>query len=98
MVKLAGVPQRVLDTARLKLEELEAAKSGAGDFGSTFGGSTSYAAESAAPAVSEEPAQLSFFSFAPNPVVDRLKALNLMEITPSQAFRILEELKEAAEK
>ena len=38
--------------------------------------------------------QISMFSFAPNPVVEKLKALNLMDITPSKAFEILEELKE----
>ena len=42
--------------------------------------------------------QLSFFSFAPNPVTERLKNLDLMNLTPSQAFQILEELKAAAEK
>lgn len=42
--------------------------------------------------------QLSFFRFAPNPVVERLLALDLMNITPSMAFQILEELKAAAEK
>ena len=46
----------------------------------------------------EAPKQLSFFGFAPNPVVERLKSLDLMNITPSQAFEILEELKKAAEK
>ena len=38
--------------------------------------------------------QLSFFMPGPNPVADRLKELDLMEVTPSQAIRILEELKE----
>ena len=42
--------------------------------------------------------QLSFFSFAPNPVIERLRALDLMNITPSMAFAVLEELKAAAEK
>jgi len=105
VAKLAGVPERVLEAARLKLEELESAGSGAGDLARStlmtgFGASDGSAAEksTASRAAAEEPAQLSFFSFAPNPVVDRLKSLNLMEITPSQAFRILEELKEAAEK
>ena len=43
----------------------------------------------------EEPSlQISMFDFAPNPVVEKLRKLNLMEITPSQAFKILEELKE----
>lgn len=44
-----------------------------------------------------EDLQLSFFSFAPNPVVERLRTLDLMNITPSMAFSILEELKSAAE-
>ena len=42
--------------------------------------------------------QISMFSFAPNPVVEKLKALNLMEITPSKAFEILEELKASLDK
>ncbi|MDR3225710.1 MAG: DNA mismatch repair protein MutS [Clostridiales Family XIII bacterium] len=42
------------------------------------------------------PAQISMFSFAPNPVIERLKAIDLMNITPSEAFSILEELKNAA--
>jgi DNA mismatch repair protein MutS len=41
--------------------------------------------------------QLSLFCFVPNPVLDRLRALDLLEITPSKAFSILEELKKAAE-
>ena len=40
--------------------------------------------------------QVSFFSFAPNPIVEQLKGLDLMKLTPSEAFKILEELKEAA--
>lgn len=43
-------------------------------------------------------AQLSFFSFAPNPIVERLRELDLMNMTPSMAFAVLEELKAAAEK
>ena len=50
------------------------------------------------PAVCEEESQLSMFSFAPNPVIDKLRALNLMEITPSKAFAILEELKASLDK
>jgi DNA mismatch repair protein MutS len=34
---------------------------------------------------------------APNPLVEKLKALNLMELTPSRAFALLEELKHDAE-
>ncbi|MGN1413607.1 MAG: DNA mismatch repair protein MutS [Anaerovoracaceae bacterium] len=39
--------------------------------------------------------QISLFDFAPVSVVERLRDIDLMEITPSQAFRILEELKES---
>ena len=47
--------------------------------------------------VCAEESQLSMFSFAPNPVIEKLRALNLMEITPSKAFAILEELKASLE-
>jgi DNA mismatch repair protein MutS len=43
-----------------------------------------------------ESGQLSMFSFAPNPVLEKLKSLDLLSITPSQAFAILEDLKKAA--
>lgn len=39
--------------------------------------------------------QISLFDFAPVSVVERLREIDLMEITPSQAFKILEELKES---
>jgi DNA mismatch repair protein MutS len=51
-----------------------------------------------APARTDTPAQISMFAWAPNPIVERLKALDLMEITPSQAIAILEDLKNAADK
>ncbi|MBE6031830.1 MAG: DNA mismatch repair protein MutS [Clostridiales bacterium] len=86
VANLAGVPKAVLDMASDKLAELEAGQPAAE--ASMIRETT----ETAKP----ESEQLSFFDFAPNPVVDRLRALNLMEITPSQAFAILEELKEAA--
>ena len=38
--------------------------------------------------------QVSLFDFAPNPVIERLKSVDLMDTTPSQALAILEELKE----
>ena len=41
--------------------------------------------------------QISFFGFAPNPIVEKIKNLDLMNITPSQAFVILEELKKAVQ-
>ena len=91
VAKLAGVPQQLLLAAEEKLQELE--ESG-----------VSIDLDKYADKVREETLdpkaemqQISFFSFAPNPVVERLKALDLLNITPSQAFGILEELKKAAE-
>lgn len=84
VAKLAGVPADLLISAQDKLHDLE-------------GGHTGIAAPSdsnCAPIAAEEQ-QLSFFTAGPNPVVDRLKNLDLMEITPSQAIKVLEELKES---
>jgi len=44
----------------------------------------------------EQPVQLSFFEAIDDPLIQRIKSLNLMEITPSDAIKILEELKAAA--
>ncbi len=52
---------------------------------------SSKSSESSGGKVTEE--QLSMFSFAPNPVIAKLRELDLMEITPSKAFAVLEELK-----
>ena len=81
VAKLAGIPNKLLERAKDKLHELET-----GEHHQNINDSV----------VKEEELQLSMFMpFAENPVVDKLKALNLMEITPSQAIRILEELKES---
>ncbi len=83
VAKLAGVPHSLLENAENKLLQLEA---GAMEIQS--------AATASAPAVTAEEEQISFFVPETNPAVEKLKALDLMEITPSQAIRILEELKE----
>lgn len=88
VAKLAGVPATLLERASEKLEELENGQSVIQDV---------KPAETAAESLVEEE-QISFFGFAPNPVVERLKAIDLMNLTPSEAFKILEELKAAAEK
>ena len=44
--------------------------------------------------VSEASEQLSFFDLAPSAITQRLRDLDLMNTTPSQALQILEELKE----
>lgn len=84
VARLAGVPEVLLEQAEIKLKELEEGKPvSSGD------------CKEDDPQPREE--QISFFGFAPNPVVERLKKLDLMTLTPSEAFRILEELKAAAE-
>ena len=49
---------------------------------------------SAKSTVSEASEQLSFFDLAPSAITQRLRDLDLMNTTPSQALQILEELKE----
>ncbi len=85
VAKLAGVPSVLLQKAAVKLHELE---SGAGSL---------LTEPDAVPESSRlEEEQLSFFTSRPDPVKEKLKNLDLMHLTPSQAFQILEELKEAA--
>ena len=84
VAKLAGVPRSVLDAAQQKLAALEEEYN---DIKLTP------SAVAAAPA--EE--QLSLFNVNDSVIVQKLKALDIMNITPSQAFKVLEELKEEAE-
>src|SRR5665648_688811 len=86
VAKLAGVPKAVLEAAEFKLLELEA-------------GIFENKADLNQIGISEQPGhpeQLSFFEVINDPLVQRIKSLNLMEITPSEAIKILEELKAAA--
>lgn len=84
VAKLSGIPKSLLDRAQEKLSELES--------GNTDG----YMASVPKDRVCEE--QISMFSPEHSPVIDKLRTLNLMEITPSQAIKILEELKSALDK
>lgn len=91
VAKLAGVPNVLLEAAQEKLHELESSSVSIDlDRYETSKDDTSN--------IVTDTEQISFFNFAPNPVVEKLRALDLLNITPSQAFGILEELKEAAEK
>jgi len=89
VAKLAGVPTTILDHATIKLAELEAG-------GSNIDLNYYMKDIPQKPNQIAESEQISFFNFVTNPVVERLKALDLMEIKPSEAFKILEELKEVA--
>lgn len=83
VAKLAGIPKDLLSRAKEKLLELETGKMPDSVY------------ESANDSFQEE-IQLSMFipEFS-SPIIDKLKSIDLMEITPSQAIKILEELKES---
>lgn len=83
VAKLAGIPKDLLSRAKEKLHELETGKMPDSVY------------ESANDSFQEE-IQLSMFipEFS-SPIIDKLKSIDLMEITPSQAIKILEELKES---
>jgi DNA mismatch repair protein MutS len=87
VAKIAGAPAELLQNAQRHLYDLE---------NST--GSAGMPCGSSSPADScecrEEEMQMSMFAAIPDPVTQRLRELDLMETTPSQALRILEELKE----
>lgn len=94
VAKLAGVPEPILLAAEDKLLELESGKSDTGailpdEIASSFPAGISNP--------KEEPVQLSFWGKEQDPLIQRIRELNLMEITPSQAIGILEELKAAVE-
>ncbi|MDR2157395.1 MAG: DNA mismatch repair protein MutS, partial [Clostridiales Family XIII bacterium] len=84
VARLAGVPDALLADAQEKLTTLESERK--------------EIEPDRRRQETERPTQLSLFDFAPNPVIERLRALNILEITPSQAFSVLEELKEAADR
>ncbi|QHI73733.1 DNA mismatch repair protein MutS [Aminipila terrae] len=106
VAKIAGVPKKVLEAAENKLVGLE---SGQYDDESNLDFGSNVLAEKVAEqeAVTSEKKnlkyndssqgeQLSLFSFAPNPVIERLKSIDLMKLAPWEALKILGELQEAA--
>jgi DNA mismatch repair protein MutS len=99
VAKIAGVPKELLVNAERKLEELESGY-GYGNPGNGRGGEKRNAARqntkggSGGAGIPESGEQL--FLFVPGPgaeLEEKLKKLDLMEVTPSQAIKILEELK-----
>ncbi len=108
VAKLAGVPAALLENAQRKLKQLEEngaeiKLTGAGASGADNGfgsgksgiGGQEYGNDSGQADTVQESQQISFFVEGPNPIVERIRSLDLMEVTPSQAISILEELKEA---
>ena len=104
VAKLAGAPAELLEAARAHLEALSgdmrdntsAVAAGSGLEGGMAAEpvfAASQAASEPAPQAPEEE-QLSLFAQVPDPISDRIRGLDLMNTTPSQALKILEELKE----
>ena len=97
VARLAGVPESLLSAAQKKLEELENAPSGQTAVCAAEEADSLQTAEGKEDWV-QESQQMSFLTFAEHPAVEMLKSLDLMNITPSGAIAVLENLKEAVEK
>lgn len=93
VARLAGAPEELLSRAEERLEELESRSREAEEIMYT---ESAKKADHKAGVEDDTaaPQQMSLFDLAPNTIVKRLKELDLMETTPSQALKILEELKE----
>jgi DNA mismatch repair protein MutS len=82
VARLAGVPEQLLANAENKLAQLEDEGRG------------SQVQKAFTRKEQVEMQQISFFAEGPNPVLEQLRKLDLMEVTPSKAIAILEDLKE----
>lgn len=90
VAKIAGIPKSLLERAEQKLAELES--SGSDDSSSDIPmNMTSKSVKSENTAETRE--QLSLFDLTPDPIIKRLRDIDLMNVTPSEAIKILEELK-----
>ena len=103
VARLAGVPSDLLENAEAKLEKLEedetvdSVRDAFGSAGSAED-KTQAASESTGGQIMQPGEQISFFSQNMSPAVEKLKSLDIMETTPSEAIRILSELKDLADK
>ncbi len=88
VAKIAGVPKALLESAQVKLDELEQ-----GQPLTIQAPGEEKPQEKAVP-----PEQISFFGYAPDPIIEEIRQIDIMNITPSQAFLILEKLRKAVEK
>lgn len=91
VAKLAGAPRELLDRAETRLSELERGSQHTEEL--FIDGSEEKAGISDGGGCQGE-VQMSLFELIPNPITDKLRTLDLMNTTPSEALRILEELKE----
>ena len=98
VAKLAGAPRELLESAQIHLEALS------GDMrDNTSAVAQGSGMEMEIPAepyfepsetADDTEEQLSLFAQVPDPISERIRSLDLMNTTPSQALQILEELKE----
>jgi DNA mismatch repair protein MutS len=86
--RLAGLPPAVVDRAREILVELEGAHTQHGEGLGRRGANR--------PASTAPPDQLSFFAPAVHPVIERLRELDVEQMTPIEALNKLAELKKEA--
>ncbi len=98
VARLAGAPRELLDNARIHLQALSGdmrdnkdvlAEDSLNEENTLTPKNRALVAD-AAPQAEQ---QLSFFEQVPDPITQRIRDLDLMETTPSQALQILEELK-----
>ncbi|MBQ4466782.1 MAG: DNA mismatch repair protein MutS [Firmicutes bacterium] len=92
VARLAGIPEDLLERAEDKLNELE--EQGAQHKQTHTDKEVKYEIKKdTKPLKAAEDMQMSFFDLTPDPIIQRLRELDLMEVTPSEAIKILEELK-----
>ena len=92
VAKLAGAPKELLERAEERLFELESGAEAA--MAKPLAAELTVTPVAAAGAAEAEETQLSFLGSIPDPVTEKLRNLDLMNTMPSEALRILEELKE----
>ncbi|WP_243206961.1 DNA mismatch repair protein MutS [Lentihominibacter hominis] len=88
VAKLAGAPSELLNRAEERLLELEK-----GSCGKTEEYEYILTENDESSNKDIEETQISFFTSIPDPVIEKIKALDLMNTTPSEALKVLEELK-----
>ena len=83
VARIAGAPMELIERAQIHLDALS----------EDMKENREVLTERAAPSNDSEPGeQLSLFAQVPDPVSERIKSLDLMNTTPSEALKILEEL------
>ncbi|MCQ2545172.1 MAG: DNA mismatch repair protein MutS [Clostridia bacterium] len=87
VAKLAGAPVELLENAQMHLDALN------GNNADNIHAVSSTPDDNITPEIGQEEMQLSLFDGTPNTVLQKLRETDLMNTTPSEALRLLEELK-----